>query len=106
MTYPMARVARSSRVLDLDSFSRSAGVHPELVYRLVALGLLEPRRDPAGELWFDSAQLARIGRIKRLKAGFSLNYAALGLVLELLEQIAELEAAARRVQRSGRTPGG
>ena len=34
----------------------------------------------------------RVARIQRLRAGLGLNYAALGLVLDLLDRIAELEA--------------
>ncbi|MFC7642500.1 hypothetical protein ACFQX6_17245 [Streptosporangium lutulentum] len=36
-----------------------------------------------------------MARVQRLRAGFSLNYAALGLVVHLLDRIAELEAALR-----------
>ena len=36
------------------------------------------------------------GRIERLRAGLPLNYAALGLVLDLLDRIHELETALRR----------
>lgn len=82
--------------MDLDSFARAAGMHPELVRRLVALGLLEASRDAAGDLWFSPAELAAVARIQRLRAGFSLNYAAVGLVIDLLDRIAELEAASRR----------
>ncbi|MBC6458933.1 chaperone modulator CbpM [Actinomadura sp. HBU206391] len=89
--------------LDLESFAGRAGLHPDLVRRLVALGLLEPYRDAAGHLWFAPEQLAEVARIERLRAGFCLNYAAVGLVCDLLDRIADLEAALRR--RSGRTGG-
>jgi hypothetical protein len=40
--------------------------------------------------------------MQRLRAGFALNYAALGLVCDLLDRIAALEAAQRhRSWRSG-----
>ena len=42
------------------------------------------------------AQLAAVARLQRLRAGFALNYAALGLVLDLLDRIAVLEAARAR----------
>ncbi|HKA68463.1 MAG TPA: chaperone modulator CbpM [Actinomycetes bacterium] len=88
MTTALTRPIR----LDLDSFARAAGLHPQLVRRLVALGLLEPVRDGSGQLWFTREELARVARIQRLRAAFSLNYAAVGLVVELLDRIAELEA--------------
>lgn len=85
--------------LDLNAFARAGAVHPELVRRLVALGLLEPERDASGSLWFVPAELAVLGRILRLRAGFGLNYAALGLVVDLLDRVGELEADRRRSGR-------
>jgi chaperone modulatory protein CbpM len=89
--------------LDLQSFSRAVGLHPEIVRRLVALGLLEPARVAKGELWFAPDQLVAAARIRRLRAGFGLNYAALGLVVDLLDRVARLEAALRT---RSQTPGG
>jgi len=88
--------------LDLQSFSRAVGLHPELVRHLVALGLLEAVRTTTGEVWFAPEQLAAAARIRRLRAGFGLNYAALGLVVDLLDRVARLEAVLRtRPQPSG-----
>jgi chaperone modulatory protein CbpM len=92
MTYALTRPAR----LDLDSFARAAGIHPDLVRRFVAAGVLDACRDSAGTLWFSPRQLAGLGRIQRLRAGFALNYAALGLVIDLLDRIEALEAATRQ----------
>lgn len=92
--------------LDLRSFSRVAGLHPELVARLVALGLLEPTRDATGRLWFSLGQVAAAARIQRLRAGFGLNYAAVGLVVDLLDRVDRLEAALRSRGRGSEQPGG
>lgn len=93
--YPIVHVRVARRLWRLEEFSAAAGLHPELVRRFTVLGLLVAERDGAGELWFDRAQLAQVGRIQRLRAGLGLNYAALGLVLDLLTRIEELEAALR-----------
>ena len=85
--YPLARPPR----LSLDGLADSAGLHPELVRRLVRLGLLQATRDDAGELWFTRADVVTLARIQRLRAGLSLNYAAIGLVLDLLDRIDVLE---------------
>ena len=92
MTYALVRAPR----LDLDEFAAAAGVHPELIRRFVILGLLDASRDPAGRLWFAPGQLAAVARIQRLRAGFALNYAAIGLGTDLLDQIAALQGALRR----------
>jgi hypothetical protein len=95
--YALARPAR----VDLDSFARVNRLHPEMVVRLVNLGLLDAETDASGAMWFGQRQFAQLARIQRLRAGFSLNYAALGLVLDLLDRVSALEAAAQR--RPGRT---
>ena len=92
MTYALIRAAR----MDLDQFAAAAGVHPDLVRKFVALGILEAARDPRGRLWFTPGQLSAVARIQRLRAGFALNYAAIGLVTDLLDQIDVLQAALRR----------
>ena len=93
--------------LDLESFARAAGMHPGMVGRLVALGLLEPDQDAAGALWFRPRQLAAVARIQRLRAAFSINYASLGLIIYLLDRVAELEAALGQAEtpRQAETPG-
>jgi chaperone modulatory protein CbpM len=85
--------------LDIDSFARATGLHPELVRRLVALGLLEVARDEAGNLWFQPGQIAAAYRLQRLRAGLSLNYASLGVVVDLLDRISSLEAELRNRPR-------
>ena len=89
--YPPARVARYR----LDAFAVRSGVHPELLHRFVALGLVEAHPGPGGQLWFDAADLATVARIRRLHNDLSLNYAAVGLVLDLLDEIERLQARAR-----------
>jgi hypothetical protein len=97
VSYVLTRPAR----VDLDSFARVCGMHPDLVLRLVRLALIDAEQDASGGLWFGPSQVAQVARIQRLRAGFSLNYAALGLVLDLLDRVSALEAAARG--RPGRT---
>ena len=97
MTFALVRVAR----LDLDAFARVTSLHPDLIRRLVALGVIDADRDSAGELWFSPPQLGAVARMRRLRAGFGLNYAAIGLVTDLLDRIAVLEAALRASRRSG-----
>ena len=97
MSYALARPAR----LDLEVFARVTGTHPDLIRRLVTLGVLDADCDPAGRLWFAPGQVAALARIQRLRAGFALNYAALGLVTDLLERNALLETALRRSRRPG-----
>ncbi|WP_433207267.1 chaperone modulator CbpM [Dactylosporangium sp. CS-047395] len=84
-------------VLTLEAFAAAGGVHPVLVTRFVALGLLDPVAGAGGEPEFPAAQLARLARVQRLHAELPLNYAALGVVLDLLARIDELETEVRRL---------
>ena len=97
MSYALVRTAR----LNLDAFALATGTHPDIVRRLVTLGVIDAGRDPAGEMWLAPSQVAVLARAQRLRAGFALNYAALGLVADLLERIAALESALRRARRPG-----
>jgi len=84
------------RELSLGQFAAQASLHPDLVRRLVVLGIVDAGRDAAGGLTFGSDQLPAVARLQRLRAGFGLNYAALGLVADLLDRIAALETALRQ----------
>jgi len=44
---------------------------------------------------FSAAQVGRVDRMVRLRSDLGLNYNALGLVLDLLERVEQLEATAR-----------
>ena len=96
-------LARPHR-LSLESYAQITGVHPELVRRLVALGLLQVTRDAQGRLWFDPSQVKEMARIQRLRMSLNLGYSAIGLVVQLLDRIAELENAQRRTTRRGGAP--
>lgn len=98
MSYAIGR----SLLINMELFCQSTQVHPELVQRLVALGLLDPVEDSSGGLWFDQRQRARLAQLQRLREAFSINYAALGLVVDLLDRIAELEADPNRTRPGGR----
>jgi chaperone modulatory protein CbpM len=87
--------------LDLNHFAAATGMHPELVRRFVSLGILDATSDRAGVLWFAPGQVAAAARIQRLRSGFALNYAAIGLVCDLLDRITELQTALRRAQGPG-----
>ena len=97
-----ALVLVQSARLNMEAFARTTGTHPDLIRRLVVLGLLEADRDAAGDLWFAPSQVAAMGRVQRLRAGFGLNYAAVGVVTDLLDRITVLEAALREARRPGR----
>ena len=92
--YPLVR-RPASALLDVEEFARRCGLHPELVRRFWALGLIPAARHVDGSLWFSPAQVPAVARLQRLHATLPLNYAALGLVCDLLDRITDLETALR-----------
>ena len=84
--------------LSLDTVARRSGLHPALIRRLVALGLLDCSSDASGQLWFAPSTMATLARVQRLRSELSLNYAAIGLVMDLLDRIHVLEAQVRSRQ--------
>ncbi|MFJ1735636.1 chaperone modulator CbpM [Streptomyces sp. NPDC088254] len=90
--------------LSLQTVARRSGVHPDLIRRFVALGLVEAERDASGGLVFEPTAPAALARVQRLRTGLCLNYTSIGLVLDLLDRISMLEAALRRAGTRRETP--
>ncbi|EXU69473.1 MerR family transcriptional regulator [Streptomyces sp. PRh5] len=93
-----------ARRLSLETVAGRTGLHPDLIRRFVALGLIDAERDAAGRLVFALDAPAALGRVERLHTGLCLNYASVGLVLDLLDRIDRLEAALRRSGARGEEP--
>lgn len=96
-------IDRSDR-MEFEVFARVCDLHPELLDRLVELGLIEIRVDAAGRRWFDRRQVAVVGRIRRLRTGLRLSYSAISVVAPLIDRIDELEAELRRLQTQREFP--
>ena len=97
--YALVRQTRPG-LLPVAPFAAVCGLHPVMVARLVALGLLDAYTGATGATVLPVAQIARAARITRLRTGLGLNYTALGLVLDLLERVDDLEAALRAERRA------
>ena len=96
--YPLVRLQQMS----VDEAAVRTGLHPGLLRRYVALGLLQGRVDGAGQMWVTPDSVRVVSRVRRLRSSLSLNYAAVGLVLDLLSRIETLEAQRCRHQLTGR----
>jgi chaperone modulatory protein CbpM len=86
---------RAAQALELEALAREAGVHPDLVRRLVSLGLLDPR---PGAPSFPRDAALQLARAVRLRRDLGLNYAGALLACELLDRIEQLERRLRRYE--------
>jgi hypothetical protein len=92
VTTSLVRSRRSgppSRV-EIEALAHEAGLHPDVVERLVRLGAAQPGEPGAA---------AHLAQIVRLRRDLGLNYAGAILACELLARIDRLEA--RRWTRTG-----
>jgi hypothetical protein len=89
-TYALVSVrpTRAGTAAQVDRLARQAGLHPDLVRRLISLGAIEP--EPGG-VGFPTDAAARLARIARLRHDLGLNYAGALLASDLLARIDELE---------------
>ncbi|WP_163339499.1 chaperone modulator CbpM [Desulfopila sp. IMCC35008] len=85
-------------LITIWELSRLVGLHPDKLRRYIVLGLLDPVVEKPEPL-FEESIVARVHKIERLKNDLGLNLAGCGLVLDLLEKIAELEEQLERLQR-------
>jgi len=88
-------------LLSLDEVTRLAGIHPALGERLMALGLIDPV-ETTPEPLFEVATILRIRRILRLHQDLGVNWVGIGVVLDLLAKIEELERELERLRPSRR----
>lgn len=82
---------RGAATLRIESLAHQAGTHPELVMRLIGLGLVEPSGGTAAEPMFRPEDAALIARAIRLRRDLGLNYQGAVLACELLDRIGELD---------------
>lgn len=101
VSYRAARVA-VGELLDCDALAGAAGLHPELVRRLYRLGLVVAEEHRGGEpLFAAAAAVRRLRRATRLHADLGVGWAALGLVVDLLERVEALESRLRELEDEG-----
>ena len=89
-----------TNLITLDELSRLVGRHPAILRRYIFFGLIDPKIESPEPL-FEDTIVVRVQKIERLKNDLGLNLAGCGLVMDLLEQIADLEAQLQCIRREG-----
>lgn len=96
----VARRGARGSTIDLEALAAQAGVHPELVRRLVRTGLLEPAAGTLAAPLFRPDLPGLLARAMRLRRDLGLNLAGALLAGQLLARIDELEARLARYENS------
>ena len=96
----MIRSESAWRSLSLDEVAARCGLHPILVERLVALGLIDPVEGASDR--FPPEVTLRLQRAMRLRRDLGLSYNGAALVLELLDRIETLERRLDHYERQAR----
>ncbi len=76
--------------ISIHELSRLCECHLSVARRLFAIGLIEPQSARTPHL-FDRSAVVRARKALRLKRDLGLNFAAVALVMELLDRIDDLE---------------
>jgi len=93
----MIRRTLGQRPLSLEEVAARCGLHPLLVERFVALGLIDPVEGEANQ--FAPEAPVRLQRALRLRRDLGLSYNGAALVLELLDRIEALERRLDQYER-------
>ncbi len=89
----------STAYLSIRELAHSCDVRPDLVTRLVTLGLLDPAgRDVNDEPWFEAGAVPLLLKILRLRYDLGINYAGIGVVLELMDRMDRMEERIRELE--------
>lgn len=100
--YFLVQASRASAhvpYLSIAEVAYHCGLHPELIERLVRIGLVDyAERDAHGEVLFHADVIPLIRRILRLRNHLGVNYAGIGVILELMARIESLEKDIRELE--------
>jgi chaperone modulatory protein CbpM len=101
MSLVLRRPRGGRSTASLETLALEAGMHPDLVLRLVRLGLIEPVGGTPQEPLFAGDAAARLARAMRLRRDFGIDYAGAVLASELLARIERLERRLERYEGPG-----
>ena len=89
--YEIVLCRRERDQLTLEMLAATAGIHPGLVERFVAYGLLEPVEWVGPMPLYDAAAVPRLRMIMRLRRDTGVNLAGIGMIMDLLDRLRALE---------------
>jgi DNA-binding transcriptional MerR regulator len=94
---PLSRIEPEQ--LTLESLAACAGVHPTLITYFVEYGLLEPSVRTGTQCLYDTACIARLRIIERLRRDLGANLPGIAVILDLLDRLTVLQREVEQWRR-------
>ena len=85
--------------LTLEGLAACTGVHPRRIEDFVEYGLLEPSVRRGTQWLFDTACIARLRMIERLRRDLGANLAGIAVILDLLDRLTALQREVEQWRR-------
>ena len=85
--------------LTLEGLAACTGVHPALITYFVGYGLLKPSARTGTQWFFDTACIARLRMIERLRRDLGANLAGIAVILDLLDRLTSLQREVEQWRR-------
>jgi len=98
--YELVRCKAPDDCITLENLAAAVGLHPALVEKYVAYGLVSPAKVESGFAWFDVSAIGRLRAIRRLRRDLCLNLPGIALALDLVERIEVLQQELARLRRA------
>ena len=98
-----SEIIDAETMCSLDELCRACNVEADWIAALVEHGVIEPVGDRGSEWQFATLSIVRVAKAKRLERDLSLNPPGLALVLDLLDEIANLRSRLKAFE-SGNEP--
>jgi DNA-binding transcriptional MerR regulator len=91
--YDIVLCRRDSERLTLDRLAAHTDMHPAMVERFVACGLITPVEWQGDVLLFEPSAVPRLRIIARLRDNLGINVAGIAVIMDLLDRLRDLQRA-------------
>ena len=88
--YQIVLYRKDNQLLTLHDLALHAGMHPNLVERLLEFGLIAPVSQDDTQL-FDPSTVSRLRTITRLRKTLGVNLAGISVILDLVDKLCTLQ---------------
>lgn len=96
---PVSEVLDETIELSLTELSQRCVCKTEFIIEMVDEGVLEPQGDRPEEWHFSGPDLIRLRRALRLQQDLEVNLPGIALAMDLLEELDDLRARLRQLER-------